>query len=180
MAAKNTVKKKRTEYSSRITFDENFQKIVQFYLFETPIEGASHRGKTFKDMGWTGSSRYQMLERLLKSASGMNDDHWNILESQSEVRKQSKDVAQDRQFIYSDQSKGRVPTFIYSIRNAFAHGSFDILEIKGERHYFFENEYRGNLRTRMLLSERTLLEWIKIIKTKPEYLTKKAQKKRKQ
>lgn len=180
MVAKKTVKKKKTEYSSGITFDDNFQKIVQFYLFETPIEGASHRGKTFKDIGWTGSSRFQMLERLLKSASGMNDDQWNILESQSEVRKQSKNVVRDRQFIYSDQSKGRIPTFIYSIRNAFAHGSFDILEINGERHYFFENEYRGNLRSRMLLSERILIGWIKIIKTKPEYLTKKARKKREQ
>ena len=149
MAAKKIVRKKRTEYSSDITFDENFQKIVRFYLFETPIEGISHRGKTFKDMGWTGSARFQMLERLLKCASGMIDDQWNILESQSEVRKQSKEAACDRQYIYSDQSKGRVSTFIYSIRNAFAHGSFDILESNGERYYFFENKYRGNLRSKM-------------------------------
>ena len=173
-------KKKKDEYSTCITFDENFQKIVQFYLFESPIEGASHRGRTFKDMGWSGSSRFKMLERWLKSTSGMSDSQWNILDSPSDVRKRSrKDVAPNIQYIYSDQSKGRVQTFIYSIRNAFAHGSFDVLKNNDERYYFFENEYRGNLRSRMLLSETTLMEWIKIIKTKPEYLTKKAQKKRK-
>ena len=161
------------KYTSAIVYDENFQDIVQFYLFESPIDGVSHRGKVFKDYGWYGSSRFQMLERLLKAAAGVNDDQWNILETQSEVRSEVKKEKFDRQFVYSDQSKGRVLTFIYSIRNAFAHGAFDFVDIDGKRHYLLENEYGGNLRSAMLLSEDTLMAWIKIIKTKPEYLTKK-------
>ena len=71
--AKKNKKTKKKEYSSTIVFDDNFQRIVQFYLFESPIDGVSHRGKIFKDYGWSGSSRFKMLERLLKSASGMDD-----------------------------------------------------------------------------------------------------------
>ena len=170
--AKKNKKTKKKEYSSAIVFDDNFQRIVQFYLFESPIDGVSHRGKIFKDYGWSGSSRFKMLERLLKSASGMDDAQWNILESSSEVKRRSDGVTYDHQFIYSDRSKGKVPTFIYSIRNAFAHGSFDLLEIDGCRHYLIENEYGNNLRSKMMLSEHTLIEWIKIIKTKPEYFKK--------
>lgn len=170
-----TKKSKKKVYSSTVVFDKNFQDIVQFYLFECPVDGVSHRGTIFKNLGWYGSSRFQMLERLLKAASCMNDSEWSILDTPADVRKKSAKVTLDKQFIFSDQSKGRVPTFIYSIRNAFAHGSFDLLEIDGKRHYLIENEYRGNLRTKMVLSEDTLICWIKILKTKPEYLTKKAQ-----
>lgn len=174
----NTKAKKK--YTSKINVDEKFYKILSFYMIETPIEGTSHRGKTFKELGWYGSSRFQMLERLLKSTANMNDSQWNICDNQSEVRKKSKDVALDNQFIFSDQSKGRVQTFIYSIRNAFAHGSFDILEVNDKKYYLFENEYKGNYRSKLFLEEETLLKWIKIINTKPEYLTKKARRKREQ
>ncbi len=42
--------------------------------------------------------------------------------------------------------------------------------------YLLENRYRGRLKARMIISEATLLEWIKIIKTNPEYYTKKNRK----
>ena len=165
------------QYTSDIVFDKAFQKIMGFYLIECPVEGASHRGVLFKDLGWRGASRFRMLERLLKAASGMNDEQWSILEKPSEVRSKSENTPLADQFIFSDQSKGRVPTFIYSIRNALAHGAFDIMNVSDKRYYYFENEYRGNLRSKMLLPEDTLIEWIKIIRTRPEYLTKKAKRK---
>lgn len=164
-------------FETIVEFDENFQEIIQFYLFECPIEGVSHRGKTFKEMNWRGSSRFQMLERLLIAESGIPTNRWQILESTAEVKKRVSRMSFDDQFLVSDNSKGKVQTFIYSIRNAFAHGSFDIIERNKNKYYLFENEYRGNLRTKALLSEKTLLAWIKIIKTNPEYLTKGARKK---
>lgn len=172
-------KKEEGRYTSVIDFNKGFEKILKFYLFECPIENVSKRGKLFKDFGWKGSSRFQMLERLLKSASGMTDAQWHILDSSTEVRKESDGIAFNEQFLFSDKSKGRVRTFIYSIRNSLAHGSFKTLDISGKKYYYFENEYRKNLRSKMFLSEDTLLEWIKIIRTRPEYLRKKVRKKRK-
>ena len=115
-----------------------------------------------------------MLERLLKGASGISDERWQILDSSSEVEKRSSSIQRNKQFLFSDISRGRVQTFIYSIRNAFAHGSFDIIVHNDEKYYYFENDYCGNMRSRLLLSEQTLLRWYEIIRTRPEFLTKKS------
>ena len=161
-------------FMSKIAFDNNFNKILTFYLFECPVEKVSRRGQTFKQIGWKGSSRFQMLERLLKGASGISDERWQILDSSSEVEKRSSSIQRNKQFLFSDISRGRVQSFIYSIRNAFAHGSFDIIVHNDEKYYYFENDYCGNMRSRLLLSEQTLLRWYEIIRTRPEFLTKKS------
>lgn len=169
--------KKETKFSKKIEYDENFLKIINFYLFECPVEDASHRGKTFKEIGWKNSSNLKMLERLLKEISEIDDENWNIYDSISEVEEKSKNMDLKKQFICSDRSKGKVKTIIYSIRCSLAHGSFETRMRNKERYYYFENEYRGRMRSKIFIKEETLFQWEKIIKAKPEHY-KKVSKKR--
>lgn len=159
-----------------ITYTDEFKKIITFFLFECPVKDVSHRGKTFQDIGWGGSSRFRMLKRLLKSCTTIEEEKW-ISCHKSDVENQLKSV---NSFLYivCNDDKGEVPSIIYAIRNSFAHGSFEVKSIDGDNIYFFENYYKGKLRAKMVIEENALLEWIRIIKTNPVFLTKKAIKKR--
>lgn len=37
----------------KLVGNENLAKIVRFYMWETPVPGASMKGKGFKELGWT-------------------------------------------------------------------------------------------------------------------------------
>ena len=153
-------------------YTEAFQQLLRFFLFETPVEGTSCRGKTFKEIGWKGSSRFQMLERLLKTASSIDEQNW-IYEDVDKIEELAIIQRNDIQYMVSSNDRGKVRSVVYAIRNAFAHGSFSKMD---NGWYLLENRYRGRLKARMIISEATLLEWIKIIKTNPEYYTKKNRK----
>lgn len=165
----------KTMSMSTIEYTEQFCKLLQFYLFDTPVENTSQRGKSFKEIGWNGSSRFQMLERLLKESSSIEDQNWIFTEIEK-LEKLTLIQRDDIQYMVSCYDKGRVRTMIYAIRNAFAHGSFSRQK---NGWYIFENHYRGRLKARMIISEETLLNWIKLIQSKPEYYTKKKRKKTK-
>ena len=50
-----------------------------------------------------------------------------------------------------------------AIRNAFAHGSFNVKSYNRTRIFFFSN-YKEYEKARIVLHEATLLSWIRIIK----------------
>lgn len=156
---------RQKEEWKKIEYTPQFQTILQFYLFDTPVEGISCRGKTFKEIGWTGSSRFRMLERLLKETSEIETDNWIFAEIEN-VERLDLIHKTDIQYMVSSHDRGKVQSMIYAIRNALAHGSF---LRKDNGWYLFENYYRGKLKARMLIEEKTLLEWIKIIQTNPEF-----------
>lgn len=159
----------KKEKWAKIEFTPKFQEILKFYLFETPVSEVSCRGKGFKEIGWSGSSRFQMLERLLKSVSKIDDSNWIFTEIDA-VEKLDLIKRTDIQYMVSSHDRGKVQSMIYAIRNALAHGSFSRMN---NGWYLFENRYRNNLKARMLIAEETLLDWIKIIQTNPEFYSKK-------
>ena len=162
------MKRKRAQWET-IQFTTEFQRILQFFLFETPVAGVSCRGKTFKEIGWSGSSRFRILERLLKETAKIEDDNWIFTEIEK-VGQLSLIQKNDTQYMISSHDRGKVQSLIYAIRNALAHGSFT----RGNNGwYFFENYYQEKLKARIVIAEGTLLEWIKIIKTNPELFSKK-------
>ena len=50
----------------------------------------------------------------------------------------------------------------YYIRNAFAHGSFEVCIDKGEKIYILESSKDGNIKAQMRLKERTLLRYMEL------------------
>ena len=156
-----------------IRFTKPLCELLQFYLFETPVEGTSRRGRTFKEIGWVGSSRFQMLERLLLESSDIEKQNWMFKEI-DEIEALAIIKRTDIQYMVSSRDKGKIRSMIYAIRNAFAHGSFSQLD---NGWYLFENHYKGKLKARIVIAESTLFEWKKIIESKPEHFTKKKKKK---
>lgn len=153
----------------KIEYTPEFQRILQFFLFETPVDGVSCRGKTFKEIGWSGSSRFQMLERLLKESTKIESDNWIFTEI-DKIQQLNLIKRTDVQYVVSTHERGKVQSMIYAIRNALAHGSFSRID---NELYLFENNYHGKLKAKILISEVSLLEWIKIIQSKPEFYSKK-------
>ena len=51
--------KYKKSFDSDIKFgNNNFQKILKFYLFECPTPGKSRRGTTFEGFGWQGTKQF--------------------------------------------------------------------------------------------------------------------------
>lgn len=67
MACKWTFKKRVT-----LPGDKSLAKLLQFYIWETPVEGISHKGKRFCEYGWKGSS-FHTLQARMKKRSGFPD-----------------------------------------------------------------------------------------------------------
>lgn len=56
------------------------------------------------------------------------------------------------------------------LRNSMAHGRFNILDAEEDRYYIFQDEYHGLVSARMILRQRTLDQWIQVLK-KMEFTT---------
>ena len=152
--------------------NKNLQKIMQFYLLECPVEGKSHRGKTFHEYGYKGAPSFSKLKsELLKSATtSLRQNYYPCKkEDLQEIFKKCKKIGYPDEycvFLKSDE-KSVVRSMFSAIRNAFAHGSFNVKEYKGTRIYYFSN-YNDYEKARIILHEETLLSWIRVVKTESQ------------
>lgn len=147
--------------------NQNLQKIIRFYLLECPVEGKSRRGKTFQEYGFRGSSSFSRLKAaLLNSATtSLRKHYYPCKKEELSASFELCDVLgypdEYCVFLKSDE-KSVVRSMFSAIRNALAHGSFNVNSYKGTRVYFFSN-YKDYEKARIVLHETTLLSWISII-----------------
>ena len=164
---------KRMNYSTKFEdpksfSNRNLQIIVQFYLFECPVEGKSKRGKTFKELGYVGIKAFKKLkdELLATATASLSKNYYPCKkeELQGNFSKCSTITYPDEYcvFLQSDE-KSIIRSLFSAIRNAFAHGSFNVQSYNHTRIYYFSN-YDGYEKARIVLHENTLLSWIRIIK----------------
>ena len=158
-----------------ILYTSNFKKIITYYLFESPIEDTSARGTLLSENGWKGSSRLTMLLRLMQAVAEIDDSDW-IICSKNEVETNANRFLSDQIHMVCNDDKGKAKSIIYAVRNAFAHGAFNVKKINGKTIYILENHNKGRLRAEITVTEDTLLNWIKLFKTKPAHLTVKERK----
>lgn len=156
-------------------FDENFAKIFRFFLLELPVENTSKRFKSFENYGWNS----RKITNELKNQINSLNKNWKIIKVKDtkNLEKITQDIENlckengilnevtDRReiFIHTDSKDNKTKSLCYAIRCAFAHGSFDTRMFQGESFYFFENRFRGKLRGRIVVKEKTLLKIIGII-----------------
>ena len=114
----------------------SFCRIVRFFLFESPVDDASYRGRTFSKQGWRGSKFSTLKSLLLKSATAELKDHYHPCpkaQLESFFKLSENFNCEYCVFLVGD---GRVIESLFrSIRNALAHGSFDVRKYKGERRF---------------------------------------------
>lgn len=79
------------------------------------------------------------------------------------------DLSKERICIYNNE-KNQFMSVFYHIRNAFAHGRLNIVDVNGECTFILEdivpnhsNPQRQKVSARMILKRSTLLRWIEII-----------------
>ena len=145
----------------------NLQKIIRFYLLECPVEGKSCRGKTFEEYGFRGPSSFSKLKvELLNSATtNLRQHYYPCKKEELSAGFKFCDVLSYPDeycvFLKSDE-KSVIRSMFSAIRNALAHGSFNVNSYKGTRVYFFSN-YKDYEKARIVLHETTLISWIGII-----------------
>lgn len=162
--------------SSKIPYnDKNFQKIIDFYLFRCPVatdgkkdkkpikKNVSKRAVTFEDKHWKGNQLTALL-RIMKK-----DIVFEEVSSSDKVKSSSEKIEQESnqsdpyfEMVVYYPTIGNTKSVFYSIRNAFAHGSFSVVNTQKNTVYCLETEKDGKLRARIRLKEKTLLHWIEL------------------
>ena len=155
------------KYPAKLS-NKDLQSIILFYLLECPVEGKSQRGKTFKEYGYIGSPSFSRLKkRLFNSAtlSLRNNYYPCAKEELKNFLKKCEGINYPEEYccFLKSYENSVIRSMFSAIRNALAHGSFNVRSYKGKRIYFFSN-YKEYEKARIVLYEATLLSWIKIIK----------------
>lgn len=147
--------------------NKKLQRIIQFYLFECPVEGKSQRGKDFNQLGYNGSPSFSRLKKHLLEAATPSLKK-NYMPSKKEELpsnfKKCEAITYPYEycvFLKTDEKKV-ISSLFSAIRNALAHGSFNVKRYEKTRIYYFSN-YKGYEKARIVLYEDTLLSWIDII-----------------
>lgn len=154
------------KFDSKYSFgDENFARIYRFYVIETPVEGVSVRGTTFKEKKVSMNS----FCNVLKKKTPFLKDYWisTPIKDMVDICKKNniyESVTSNKEIVIHTNNSlhcsGKTDSLFYAIRCALAHGSFSIRKCKGEKYYLLENCDKGKLKARMIIKETTLLTWI--------------------
>lgn len=152
-------------FNSKYKFgNKNFAEIYTFYVIETPVPGVSARGKTFK----ARLCNMNKLNSALKSATPFLKTNWDVkavkdIEACCKTHKIATSVSfVEECAIHTINGKhctGNTDSLFYTIRCAFAHGSFSIHTHNGDTFYLLENRDGSKLKGRLVVKEETLLEW---------------------
>lgn len=155
-----------TKYDCKIIYSANFKKILDFYLFDCLVPEVSKRGYSLEKYNWTNTAK---LEREMKKLSHISENNWKLVKNSDDFANYTNLLTSETKCCLFTNNKGRnVLSILYGIRNSFAHGSFDIKTINRRKIYFLdaykESKTGINRKARIVLYQKTLLDWIKLIK----------------
>lgn len=149
--------------------NSNLQKIINFYMLECPVPETSARGKKFDELGFVGSSAFNRLKKEMISAATKSLKEYYLPCKQDELESTFNKVEivspPDEYCVFLKYGENTVMQSLFSaIRNAFAHGSFNVKSYGGVRIYFLVN-YKKYKKAQMVLQENTLLSWMKLVQS---------------
>lgn len=149
------------DYNENIVYTLAFKKILNFYLFDCIVPNVSCRKHSLKEYGWNDTRK---LEKELFKISNIKKENWKSCTRSDEIEGLVKTL-ENKSFIciYHKNKATNVESLLYCIRNALAHGSFKKSKINNKSVYYFDNYKNGKLKCHIIISEKTLLDWIKII-----------------
>lgn len=151
--------------------DRKLLKILEFYLFECPVEGKSYRGKTFSQLGWSGHKLKTLKSELLRvSSSNLKKRYHPVIKDQLEeffIKYQLLDgkKIEDETIVFLKWDEKRIMESLFSaIRNAFAHGSFKVVKGPNKTKKYYLMNHDKYIKAILIINEETLLNWITVIK----------------
>lgn len=181
---------------SKITFENNYlAKIINYLVFECPSSikqevktkksasfqqpsythyGVSARNVSFKNREITGHLLVTLNSQIRKK---FNNGRYFVLKSPELVEEVVESIInhsslKDKNFEFlvfkkrTDMSD--TEAIYYYVRNAFAHGSFELIDSKGILIYKLESRNNKEIKAQMRLKESTLISMIKFAKYTPE------------
>ena len=156
------------------------KKIINFYLFHTPIEKVCELARPLERYGWhkPWSSPEYLDKKMAEATTNENflkkseyvEDMTGALESVGLLNNFTADLSCEKACIYAGK-EDKYLSVLHHIRNCFAHGRFRIFRRgKGyDVYYAFEDmTTTGHVSARMLIKQTTLKKWIDIIEAGPD------------
>lgn len=148
--------------------NKSLNEIITFFLFNCPVEGKSMRGKTFEEYGFKGSKSFAYLKKKLLGCSetGLEKRYKPCKKDELErCLTEVEELGPPTEYcvFLKNDEKTIMQSLFSAIRNAFAHGSFNVKSYNGVRIYFLLN-YNKYRKAQIVLHEETLLKWIDIVK----------------
>lgn len=169
-------------------FDEDFRRIILFYVFFSPCAKYSTQGRTLKYYGWKEkpwTPNQYLKEKLSKNIFGEKEKNFRHAQRLEKFKKDLAELSLEDDF-YQNLETERVAmmsiggegaaymNLFAHIRCALAHGRVAVYKDKQSSDYFLAMENgkgkkgKFQVRARMVLRKKTLLNWIDIIQTGPD------------
>lgn len=136
----------------------------KYKIIYTPV---SVRNSTFRSRGVSGNMFMTLLAQIRKPL--ISNGTYALLKSDESVDAKVNDILTDNSLgdpyfdfiVYQKKSHMTdLETLFYYIRNAFAHGAFEVINTSGGRVYKLENASNGKIKAQMRLKESTLNRYI--------------------
>lgn len=137
--------------------------------YKTVYKPVSARETSFRRRGINGSLLVTLLVKI--SSPLKANKTYRLINSGASVEKNIDDIMKDATLsdpyfdvvVYQKRSDMTdVEAFYYYIRNAFAHGAFEVLQKGSEKIYKLESAKDGKVKAQMRLKESTLEEYIRL------------------
>lgn len=176
-----------------IPCDEKFIKLISKLVFLCPAStrkngkqsGQKDKGENYSDVsarncsfrkkGIKGTLLTTLLSIIKKPL--IANKTYAVLKQDCSVEETRKGIETqsrlgDRYFdliVYQENGNmSQIEAIFYYIRNAFAHGSFGIIEEKNRRIYFLESKKGETIKAQMRLNEDTLLQYAGLLDLTPK------------
>ena len=162
------------------TYYKHLLPLLDFFVFESPVEGLSSRRKTIQDYGWNNPwGRPTYLNKQLKDASNNRFLYYSAsnLNLMEEALNRAGLLADDNSLeleiaCFYNNKKNQTLSCFYHLRNSICHGRFAIIPDKNEQLWIacedrsgegVKNRSGKKLSARMLLKISTLEDWKTLI-----------------
>jgi hypothetical protein len=168
----------------------NFIRIIDFYLFNCPVQTVKYvkkekkkeyhrvsaRAQTFEETVWTKGNLNTLLTEMKRNKT------YIPLKDTDNVEEQRKSVDGNSEFIVFKENSElkKLKSIFYAIRNAFAHGSFSIVNNNQNTIYYLESAKDEKIKSQIKLKESTLLDWIDLFNSTPDEIREKNRERKKQ
>ena len=129
----------------------------------------SVRGSSFRSRGIDKSLFETILAQIRRPLNNINT--YMLIDSSDSVERAVNSIISSvslgdpyyEMIVFQERSDmSNAEAFYYYLRNAFAHGSFEVSSTNTGNVYFLESSKDSNVKARMRLKESSLLEYIRL------------------
>lgn len=161
------------------SLDEDWYKIIIFYVFHVPVQGISARAKSLGSFGWGIKGKnndFKKLKQRLIKYGNMTENEFRCEESWGALKQaiQENNLSDFPTEItcervsYRKTKSGINDSLLSHIRNSFAHGRLAFYSADSQVYIAMEDvDDKHHVSARMILSKQTLLRWKTIIEVGP-------------